>query len=186
MMIKENSTKSCDPVMFEHFIFHITFQLPHISLTIHVVYQKEMLTVLEVCSCSRKLNVGENVCSICANSEIIKAAENGEISENILHILKPIQSHECQLRFPDQIRYDGHIRTVHQRNITPCHLDVRTFTLKEVKMMLSERGLTTEGNKKHLCDILENTLAMEFWLVRNRSYYIGQHYKIKTLIKINL
>ena len=103
-----------------------TFYLPYHFLTStcysHYTCRvpKEDVDDFEIGSCSRKLNVGENVCSICANSEIIKAAENGEISENILHILKPIQCHECQLRFPDQIRCDGHIRTVHQRNITPC------------------------------------------------------------------
>ena len=95
MMIKENVTKSCDYLPY-HFptssYSHYTCRVP-----------KEDVDDFEICSCSRKLHVGENVCSICANSEIIKAAENGEIPENILHILKRIQCRECQLRFPDKL-----------------------------------------------------------------------------------
>ena len=114
--------------------FYLPYHFPTSTYYSHNTCRvpKEDVDDFEICSCSQKLNVGENVCSICANSEIIKAAENGEISENILHILKPIQCHECQLRFPDKIRCDGHIRTVHQRNITRCHLDVRTLTLMKL------------------------------------------------------
>ena len=115
--------------------FYLPYHFPTSTYYSHYTCRvpKEDVDDFEICSCSRKLNVGENVCSICANSEIIKAAVIGEISENILHILKPVQCHEFQLRFPDKISFDGHIRTVHQRNITPCHLDVRTLTFKEVK-----------------------------------------------------
>jgi hypothetical protein len=116
----------------------------------------------EICSCSRKLNLGENVCYICANVEILEAVENRKISENMLQILKPIQCHKCQMRFSDKSNCDSHIKSVHQRNITPCHLDIRTLTLNEVKLLLQERGLATEGKKKDLCNILEDALAMEF------------------------
>ena len=144
--------------------FYLPYHFP-VSSSYHSHYQsrKVVCDSENVCNCSRKAL--EDICQLCIDSKIITTCvELGELTDEIIQILKPIQCKVCNKRFPDFIECDNHVKyhhenrkeTTSQKNIVPSKLNVN-----ELKYYLKERNQSTTGTKAVLIRRLEGVLTTE-------------------------
>ena len=118
----------------------------------------------EYCACSRQVLPEMLMCSVCEKAlPLMECVNAGEITVNVLKILKPIPCSICGERFADILTSDKHFTNIHNRQtvvdskiIVPAILNV-----VQLKVHLLNRKLSTSGNKVILQRRLEGALSLE-------------------------
>ena len=65
----------------------------------------------DYCPCSRPLEGNAMLCNFCVEgSGVMDCAARGEITENMIAILKPFACPHCPLRFADSMSMEKHAR----------------------------------------------------------------------------
>ena len=87
------------------------------------------------CECGRDKDIDHVECLFCKScDEIIKSAQDCQLHESVLNILKPLSCPSCENRFADTFSYDTHVKTVHRLHTTPSdNLNPRLFIVKQLR-----------------------------------------------------
>ena len=125
---------------------------------------------VDVCSCSRSKGNSQEYCDVCvlAEAKLTDSVTRGNLSEEVLHILKPVVCLYCQERFADISTMEVHVKQIHQsvkaieetRKIKD-KLHVRSMNVPAIKAELKKRNLALSGSKEILIKRLEGALATE-------------------------
>ena len=98
-----------------------------------------------MCGCFRPIESHKEICFECLNVlDIIDNAISGVIPETVQKIITPIQCEKCGKLFADII------------TSTPSTINAKSMNVEELKTELRCRDLPTVGNKKALCQRLED------------------------------
>ena len=124
---------------------------------------------LKYCECGRSFN-DLSICTFCQEAEVVlKCAKSMALDQDVLAILKPQQCGTCQLRFPDSVTLEAHVKSHHsdstcdQARANRAHRRIHPQSMKvgELKKELKERGASVSGDKTTLIRRLEGILASE-------------------------
>ena len=117
------------------------------------------------CDCGRKKDVAEFVqCDVCRECMcVVRCAQQQELSQDVVVILKPITCNECDKRFSDKAGLEVHSKAVHtvsQSGIfTGSQTSLKSLPVVQLKNLLRAKGLSTSGNKGVLITCLEGVLS---------------------------
>ena len=163
----ENSTSKWHQIMRSSYVrnFYLPYHFP-ISSGYHSHYRSRVPALHgqdDFCACCRPSLLEEEICFVCKAAEpILESATEGKLSPTVLHKLKPIKCRECEEYFPDFISCDNHVKNRHAKVLTNCkNIIPSILTVAQLKVYLSERKLSTSGNKDVLRRRLEGTLTTE-------------------------
>ena len=120
-----------------------------------------LLTKMQMCGCFRPIESHKEICFECLNLlDIIDNAISGVIPASVNKIIAPIQCEKCSKLFADIIRYREHFNQKHigQNTTTSSTINAKSMNVEELKTELRCRDLPTVGNKKALCQRLEDYL----------------------------
>ena len=102
-------------------------------------------------------------CESCV--DILECVAQGQITANVLNVLKPVCCPICNEKFPDETYCGFHIKSVHESDCTQStrkvDIDARKLTLPQLRKELENRGLSSTGTKNHLVKRLRGALAIE-------------------------
>ena len=119
----------------------------------------------DYCQCGReKTEMNDELCQFCVECNIIlDCATRKELTDTVVHILKPVSCSVCGERFADQQSCESHHNTIHilglgtSKQVIPSNL-----SLLQLKEELKKRGASSnKGNKAVLVKRLEGYLASE-------------------------
>ena len=141
-----------------------TFYLPyHFPTDAYVSHSKSRNPPVDenanACGCFRPIESHKEICFECLNLlDITDNAISGVIPVN--KIITPIQCEKCSKLFADIIRYREHFNQKHidQNTTISSTINAKSMNVEELKTELRCRGLPTVGNKKALCQRLEDYL----------------------------
>ena len=98
-----------------------------------------------VCNCGRDKDIGFDTCVFCVKSQdVIDCAVQGQLTESIVTILKPVQCLKCTMRFPDNATLNIHVLNVHKQSentILSVKCDPKSMKIAELKVHLKAKGL---------------------------------------------
>ena len=146
--------------------FYLPYHFP-VSASYHSHYRPRKASQEdgESCMCSRNLLPQQELCETCIDAiPLMECVQSGQLSDEILMLLKPIACRECNERFTDFLASDKHIQNVHRKkvNLVPSQKIVPVkMKVSQLKAILKERGKSTSGNKDELCRRLEGALCKE-------------------------
>ena len=112
-----------------------------------------------VCNCRRAKDEESDYRETClACGEIVESAQNGELSEDLTKLLKPLLCTHCNERFADKSILEAHLLSHSQvpvcSNKNPKHM-----TVAELKGELRKLNVSTVGTKDILIKRLEMKIA---------------------------
>ena len=106
---------------------------------------------------------GNEICKFCNQcQEILDCAEMGELCENVLSVMKPVQCNDCNMRFADHKMFDKHVTNIHvNKLVTNKKQNPNNMSLAELKYNLKVRNQSTTGSKEILKRRLSGILSAE-------------------------
>ncbi|XP_065639723.1 uncharacterized protein LOC136072530 [Hydra vulgaris] len=138
---------------------YLPYHFP-MNITYHTHYKSRVPANLDsesICHCSRQL-VSEQLCDCCIFAiPLMQCVEKGELTEEILAILKPYQCEVCNERFSDNNKLLQHLTSHAQNQI--INIIPRELSLKQLKDELRLRSKSTSGSKAELIRRLEGFLT---------------------------
>ena len=98
------------------------------------------------------------------SQDVIDCAVQGQLTESIVTILKPVQCLKCTMRFPDNATLNTHVCNVHEQseNTTlSVKCDPKSMKIAEPKVHLKAKGLSLSGTRDILIHRLEGALSSQ-------------------------
>ncbi|XP_047145027.1 uncharacterized protein LOC124818342 [Hydra vulgaris] len=139
--------------------FYLPYHFP-INITYHSHYKSRVpadLNSESICHCSRQL-ITEQLCECCIFAvPLMQCVEKGELTEDVLAILKPYLCQICNEQFADKNKLFKHL-TAHT-NKQVVNIIPRDLSLKQLKDELRLRSKSISGNKTELTRRLEGFLT---------------------------
>ena len=99
-----------------------------------------------------------------ASSHKMCGAVQGQLTESIVTILKPVQCLKCTMRFPDNATLNTHVLNVHKQSensILSVKCDPKSMKIAELKVHLKAKGLSLSGTRDILIHELEGALSSQ-------------------------
>lgn len=116
----------------------------------------------EFCNCGRKMKEDDIFCQNCLESrELVTCAQNKELSDELINVLKPVTCEVCGEHFADNSILETHL-VIHRSNTDPIECSRKNpkgMSVAELKSELRKLNLNVSGRKDILVKRLESRLT---------------------------
>ena len=118
------------------------------------------------CNCGRKMEGDDVFCQNCLESrELVTCAQNKELSEELIIVLKPVSCEVCGEHFADHCRLTTHL-LIHSSNTNPnecSRKNPKDMSVAEIKSELTKLNMPISGRKDILVRRLEGRLTGTYY-----------------------